>query len=102
DPPHHCLSERMDPGELPALLRARLAEYAREPHRAARWLHRGPRRTGLRHANQARSLEPPRRRPAGQRTVAMRKLIMTATATAATQPLTPATSVEIRSIAAHD
>ena len=65
-----ALVQCVDPGELPALLRARLAGHAGESDRAARRIHPGSRGAGLRHEDQARGMEPPRRGQAGQRAVA--------------------------------
>ena len=54
-------AQRVDPGELPALLRTRLAGHAGESHRAAGRIHPGSRGAGFRHEDQARGVEPPRR-----------------------------------------
>ena len=59
-PSDHGIAERMDPGKLPEILRTRLAADAGKPHRAQRWFYPGARGKRLRHADQARSLEPSR------------------------------------------
>jgi hypothetical protein len=67
--PFHRVAQRVDPGELPAVLRARLAGHAGEPHRAGGRMHTRARGKRLRHADQAGSLESPRGRPAGERSL---------------------------------
>ena len=61
----HCIAQRVDTGELPAVLRARLAGHAGESHRAGGRIYTRARGKRVWDADQTGSLESSRGRPAG-------------------------------------